>query len=125
VREQLVGELPYSLEDGVAETVAGSVLRARSDGTPAARTVTVLAASGIGKSFGASSVLERLDLEIPERVRIGVIGANGSGKSTLLRYFLDRIADRIVEVRDGEVRSFEGGYSDWARRAGREAAAAR
>ncbi len=29
------------------------------------------------------------------------------------RYFLDRIADRIVEVADGDVRSHEGGYSDW------------
>jgi ATP-binding cassette subfamily F protein 3 len=29
------------------------------------------------------------------------------------RYFLDRIADRIVEVRGGETRSFDGGYSDW------------
>ena len=27
------------------------------------------------------------------------------------RYFLDRIADRIVLVRDGEVRAFEGGWS--------------
>ena len=27
------------------------------------------------------------------------------------RYFLDRIADRIVVVRDGEVRAFEGGWS--------------
>jgi ATP-binding cassette subfamily F protein 3 len=33
------------------------------------------------------------------------------------RYFLDRIADRIVEVRDLEVRSYEGGYSDWSVRA--------
>jgi len=32
------------------------------------------------------------------------------------RYFLDRMADRIVEVADGRVRSYEGGYSDWARR---------
>ncbi|HEX5798602.1 MAG TPA: ABC-F family ATP-binding cassette domain-containing protein [Gaiellaceae bacterium] len=32
------------------------------------------------------------------------------------RYFLDRIVDRIVEVRDGEVLSFEGGYSDWFER---------
>jgi ATP-binding cassette subfamily F protein 3 len=38
------------------------------------------------------------------------------------RYFLDRIADRIVEVRDLEVTSTEGGFSDWVRR--REAAAA-
>jgi ATP-binding cassette subfamily F protein 3 len=29
------------------------------------------------------------------------------------RYFLDRIADRIVEVRGGEMRSFDGGYSAW------------
>lgn len=29
------------------------------------------------------------------------------------RYFLDRIVDRIIEVRDGEARSFDGGYSAW------------
>ena len=27
------------------------------------------------------------------------------------RYLLDRLADRILEVKDGEVRSFDGGYS--------------
>jgi ATP-binding cassette subfamily F protein 3 len=32
------------------------------------------------------------------------------------RYFLDRIADRIVEVSDGGVRSFEGGWSTWRAR---------
>jgi ATP-binding cassette, subfamily F, member 3 len=32
------------------------------------------------------------------------------------RYFLDRIADRILEVADGGVRSFEGGWSSWRRR---------
>ena len=30
------------------------------------------------------------------------------------RYFLDRIADHTWEVHDGEVTSFEGGYSAWA-----------
>jgi ATP-binding cassette subfamily F protein 3 len=29
------------------------------------------------------------------------------------RYLLDRLCDRILEVRDGEVRTFEGGYDDW------------
>jgi ATP-binding cassette subfamily F protein 3 len=29
------------------------------------------------------------------------------------RYLLDRLCDRILEVRDGEVRSFDGGYDDW------------
>ncbi len=38
------------------------------------------------------------------------------------RYFLDRIADRIVEVRDSTVTSSEGGYSSWYA-ARREAAA--
>ena len=37
------------------------------------------------------------------------------------RYFLDRIADRILEVRDGEVRSFEGGWSTWRLAAARTA----
>jgi ATP-binding cassette, subfamily F, member 3 len=39
------------------------------------------------------------------------------------RYFLDRIVDRIVVIDDGAVRSFGGGYSEWAQRAeGDEAA---
>jgi ATP-binding cassette subfamily F protein 3 len=29
------------------------------------------------------------------------------------RYLLDRLCDRILEVRDGSVRSFDGGYDDW------------
>jgi ATP-binding cassette subfamily F protein 3 len=29
------------------------------------------------------------------------------------RYFLDRMADRIVEVRDGEAHAFTGGYTEW------------
>jgi ATP-binding cassette subfamily F protein 3 len=30
------------------------------------------------------------------------------------RYLLDRLVDRIIEVRDGELRTFEGGYSYYA-----------
>jgi ATP-binding cassette subfamily F protein 3 len=40
------------------------------------------------------------------------------------RYFLDRIADRILEVRDGGVRSYEGGWSNWRQAAARNAAVA-
>ncbi len=29
------------------------------------------------------------------------------------RYFLDRIADRTIEMRDGELHTFEGSYSAW------------
>ena len=32
------------------------------------------------------------------------------------RYFLDRIADKIVEVREGELHRYEGGYSAWRER---------
>jgi ATP-binding cassette subfamily F protein 3 len=32
------------------------------------------------------------------------------------RYFLDRMADRIVEVRDGGAHAFTGGYTDWLER---------
>jgi ATP-binding cassette subfamily F protein 3 len=32
------------------------------------------------------------------------------------RYFLDRMSDRTVEVRDGSVRAYEGGYSAWLER---------
>jgi ATP-binding cassette subfamily F protein 3 len=38
------------------------------------------------------------------------------------RYFLDRLADGIVEVRDGEVHRHTGGYSDWRRPAFQPAA---
>jgi ATP-binding cassette subfamily F protein 3 len=40
------------------------------------------------------------------------------------RYFLDRIADRILEVEGGTARSFEGGWSTWRARRGAAAAQA-
>src|SRR4051812_35935241 len=47
--------------------------------------VPVLAARGLGKSFGGRSVLRGLDLDVTDGARIGVLGPNGGGKSTLLR----------------------------------------
>ncbi len=38
------------------------------------------------------------------------------------RYFLDRIADRILEVSGGDVRSYEGGWSNWRQAAARREA---
>ncbi|MBE5753956.1 MAG: ABC-F type ribosomal protection protein [Clostridiales bacterium] len=38
-----------------------------------------------GVSFGADTVLERVDFEIKDREKIAIVGRNGSGKSTLLK----------------------------------------
>ena len=41
--------------------------------------------TGVGRSFGAHTVLDRVDLTLGPRSRLGLVGPNGAGKSTLLR----------------------------------------
>jgi len=41
--------------------------------------------SNVAKSYGAWTVFQGLDLDVPEGARIGIIGPNGAGKSTILR----------------------------------------
>jgi ATP-binding cassette subfamily F protein 3 len=53
--------------------------------TAPARTVPLLAARGLVKSFGGRRILDGLDLDVADGARIGVLGPNGGGKSTLLR----------------------------------------
>jgi ATP-binding cassette subfamily F protein 3 len=56
--------------------------------------MALLAARGIGKSFGSRLILDGLDFDIEPGVRMGVIGPNGGGKSTLLRILAgEEIAD--------------------------------
>ena len=40
---------------------------------------------GVVRSFGAHTVLDRVDLTLGPRSRLGLVGPNGAGKSTLLR----------------------------------------
>jgi ATPase subunit of ABC transporter with duplicated ATPase domains len=40
---------------------------------------------GVVRSFGARTVLDRVDLTLGPRSRLGLVGPNGAGKSTLLR----------------------------------------
>lgn len=42
-------------------------------------------------SFGADTVLERIDFEIKDREKIAVVGRNGSGKSTLLKCIVGKM----------------------------------
>ncbi|MGI9112437.1 MAG: ABC-F family ATP-binding cassette domain-containing protein [Gaiellaceae bacterium] len=41
--------------------------------------------AGVVKAYGANTVLERVDLVLGPRSRLGLVGRNGAGKSTLLR----------------------------------------
>ena len=41
--------------------------------------------AGVVRSFGAHTVLDRVDLTLGPHSRLGLVGANGAGKSTLLR----------------------------------------
>jgi iron(III) transport system ATP-binding protein len=47
--------------------------------------MTRVVVSGLQKSFGAHTVLDDLDLEVPEGSLTAVLGPSGSGKTTLLR----------------------------------------
>ena len=44
-----------------------------------------LSLAGVIKSYGAQVVLDRVDLTLGPRSRLGLVGPNGAGKSTLLR----------------------------------------
>jgi ATP-binding cassette subfamily F protein 3 len=45
----------------------------------------LMQASGLSKSYGVSTILSNISIQIQERERIGLVGVNGAGKSTLLQ----------------------------------------
>ena len=47
--------------------------------------MTVVGLVQVEKSYGSWPVLRGVNLEVPERARIGLVGPNGAGKSTLLK----------------------------------------
>jgi len=48
----------------------------------------VLTITNLDKAFGGQKVFENANWFVPERGRVGLVGANGSGKSTLLRLII-------------------------------------
>jgi len=62
------------------------------------RTKRLLAARGLGKSWGGRAVLRDVDLLLSPGTRLGVLGANGSGKTTLLSLLAGAIAPDTGEI---------------------------
>jgi ATP-binding cassette subfamily F protein 3 len=71
-------------------------------------TVPLLSARGLTKSFGGRLVLDGLDLELADGMRVGVLGPNGGGKSTLLAILagLEHADAGTVTRRRGLVHAF-------------------
>src|SRR5437763_1284241 len=78
----------------------------------------------VHKAHGTTVILDDVSLGVAAGERIGVVGRNGGGKSTLLslltgamgvvthdRWFLDEVCTTTWEVADGNVHSYDGGYS--------------
>ena len=55
--------------------------------------------SGICKSFGATSIIRRVSLEIPRGERHAIIGPNGAGKSTLFNLISGRLKPGSGSIR--------------------------
>jgi ATP-binding cassette subfamily F protein 3 len=71
-------------------------------------TVPLLSARGLKKSFGGRLILDGLDLELADGMRVGVLGPNGGGKSTLLAILagLEEADAGTVTRRRGLVHAF-------------------
>ena len=62
--------------------------------------MALLEVNGIGKSFGATSVLRGISFDLAEGEALAIIGSSGSGKTTLLRClnFLERPDTGVIRV---------------------------
>lgn len=54
--------------------------------------------AGLTKRYGATTVVDHVDLEVPRGTVTAIVGTSGSGKSTLLR-----MINRLIEPSDGSV----------------------
>jgi ATP-binding cassette subfamily F protein uup len=82
----------YRRAAGKAEIVA---TEAETSGT------LVIEAKGIGKSFGARTIVKDLSVRVMRGDRIGVVGPNGSGKTTLVGLLTGSLAPDSGSIRLG------------------------
>lgn len=52
----------------------------------------LMQASGLSKSYGVTTILSNISIQIQERERIGLVGVNGAGKSTLLQVLAGEVS---------------------------------
>jgi len=72
--------------------------------------MSVVSLVGVEKSYASWSVLQGVDLMVPEGARIGIVGPNGAGKSTILKILLGTevpSAGEVVRRRGVEVAYLE------------------
>ena len=62
----------------------------------------MLTLSKVTKRFGSQTVVDSLDLSIPQGLVFGLLGPNGSGKTTLLR-----MAMGLLKPTSGRITIFE------------------
>ncbi|MBB1564638.1 ATP-binding cassette domain-containing protein [Candidatus Gracilibacteria bacterium] len=61
-------------------------------------TKNAIVLKNLQKSYGQNTVLDKIQLEIPENSIFGLLGPNGAGKSTILK-----IISKIIKKDDGDV----------------------
>ena len=65
------------------QTGDGGGLASALMASPTAPTAPVVTTAGVAKSFGATSVLSDITVDVPAGIT-GLLGSNGAGKTTLL-----------------------------------------
>ena len=64
--------------------------------------MTAVAVRGVTVGYGATAVLDHLDLDVPSGALAAVLGASGSGKTTLLRVLAGFLTPAAGSVRFGD-----------------------
>ena len=77
-----------------------SFVASEGPGSPSGRPVgtDMLAVHALNAAYGESHVLRGVDLQVPERTAVGLLGRNGMGKTTLIRSVMG-----LVRATSGQV----------------------